>query len=90
MSMQQLYSEEDIRREVKNVIAIVKECEPDEISDSASFEEDLQIDSLSAMEILVAVEKKYKFLFPEEEFVNIKTVNDAVAVTQRYIAQKAQ
>lgn len=88
--MQQLYSEEDIRREVKNVIAIVKECEPDEISDSASFEEDLQIDSLSAMEILVAVEKKYKFLFPEEEFVNIKTVNDAVAVTQRYIAQKAQ
>ena len=37
-----------------------------------------------AMEVMVAVDKKYKINIPEDEFATIKNVNDTVAVVLRY------
>jgi acyl carrier protein len=39
-----------------------------------------------AMEVMVAVDKKYKINIPEEEFAKIRNVDDTVAVVQRHIA----
>ncbi len=88
MSLQGVPTEEDIRREVKKVIAMVTESKPEEIPDTAYFWEDLHIDSLSAMEIMVGVEKKYKILFPEKEFAKVRTVNDAVEMARRCVEHK--
>ena len=74
---------EQIRAEVKKLIAEVTEREPEEISDTALFAEELGVDSLMAMEVMVAVDKKYKINIPEDEFATIKNVNDTVAVVQR-------
>jgi acyl carrier protein len=76
---------EEIRREVKRLVAEVTERTPEEVSDTALFIEELGIDSLMAIEILVAVDKKYKIHIPEEEFARIKNVQDAVDVVQRYV-----
>ena len=76
---------EEIRNEVKRLVSKVTERSPEEISDTALFIEDLEIDSLMAIEILVSVEKKYRIQIPEEEFSGAKNVNDAVEMVQRYL-----
>lgn len=84
MSQKQARADE-IRLEVKKLVAEITERTPEEISDSALFIEDLGIDSLMAIEMLVAMDKKYKIHIPEEEFGNIKNVNDAVAVVLKHM-----
>jgi acyl carrier protein len=78
-----------IRNEVRKLIAEITEREPEEVSDTAQFVEELGIDSLMAIEMLVAVDKKYKIEISEEEFGKIKNVNDAVEAVQRHLAQTA-
>jgi acyl carrier protein len=80
---------EHIRNEVKKLIAEVTEREPEEITDTALFADELGVDSLMAMEVMVAVDKKYKINIPEDEFATIKNVNDTVAVVQRHIELSA-
>ena len=70
---------DEVRTEVIKLVAEITERNPEEISDTALFIEDLGIDSLMAIEMLVAMDKKYKIQIPEEDFKNIKHVNDAVA-----------
>jgi acyl carrier protein len=76
---------EDIRSEVKRLIAEVTEREPQEITDTALFADELGVDSLMAMEVMVAVDKKYKINIPEDEFATIKNVNDTVDVVMRHM-----
>jgi len=76
---------EDIRSEVKRLIAEVTEREPEEITDTALFAEELGVDSLMAMEVMVAVDKKYKINIPEDEFAKIKNVDDTVVVVMRHM-----
>lgn len=77
---------EEIRAEVIKLVAEITERAPEEISDTALFIEDLGIDSLMAIEMLVAMDKKYKIHIPEEQFKNIKNVNDAVAAVLLHMA----
>ena len=77
---------EEIRNAVRKLVAEITEREPEEISDSALFIEELKIDSLMAIEMMVAVDKKYKIEISEEEFATIKNVNDAVECVQRHLA----
>lgn len=76
-----------VRVQIKCLIADVTEREPEEISDTALFEEQLGVDSLLAMEIMVTMIKKFKIEIPEEEFKTLKNVDDAVAVVMRIIQE---
>jgi acyl carrier protein len=82
------YSQEQIRTEIKKLIATVTEREPEEISDTAGLADELGVDSLMAMEVMVTVDKKFKINIPEEEFAQIKNVNDAVATVMRHLPQE--
>jgi acyl carrier protein len=77
---------EEIRSDVKSFIAKITEREPGEISDTAHFTNDLEIDSLMAIEMMVAVNKRYRIEIMDEEFGTIKNVRDAVMVVQRHLA----
>ena len=79
------YGLNEIRDAIKRMVADVTERSPEEISDTAHFQEDLGIDSLLAMELMVSMDKKYKIDIPEEEFQKIKNVDDAVAAVERYL-----
>jgi len=76
---------EQVRTEVKKLIAEVTEREPEEITDTALFADELGVDSLMAMEVMVAVDKKYKINIPEDEFAAIKNVDDTVTVVLRHM-----
>ena len=81
---------DEIRVEVKRLIAEVTERGPEEISDTALFEQDLGVDSLMGLEVMVSIDKKYKIRIPEEEFAKIKNVDDAVEVVLRYCPDGAR
>ena len=46
---------------------------------------DIGIDSLSALELLVALEDKYDMRIPEDELNNLTTVREIVKVVQRNV-----
>jgi acyl carrier protein len=51
---------------------------PDDVAESKSFTEDLDVDSLSMVEVVVAAEEKFDVKIPDDEVQNLKTVGDAV------------
>lgn len=69
---------EEVRTKIKEIIANVTNIEPDEIADNASFVEDLQLDSLSLLEIGVDVDYEFKLGVPEERLQELRTVQDSV------------
>lgn len=85
--MAETYTEDQIRAEIKRLIANVTEREPEEVSDTASFSEELGVDSLMAMEVMIAVDKKFKIDIPEEEFSKATNVNESVKLVQDWLAK---
>ena len=78
---------EHIRAEVKRLIAEITEREPEEITDTALFGDELGIDSLTGMEIMLAIDVKLKTNLPDQEFAKMKNVNDVVALIQQHLPQ---
>ena len=48
-----------------------------------SFTDDLDVDSLSMVEVVVAAEEKFGVRIPDDDVKGLKTVGDAVAYIQR-------
>ena len=86
--MAETYTTEQIKAEVKRLIANVTEREPEEVSDTALFGEELGVDSLMAMEVMIAVDKKFKIDIPEEEFNKATNVNESVALVEHWLAKQ--
>ena len=80
---------EEITARVKSIIANVTNIDPDEIADDASFVDDLQLDSLSLLEIGVDVDYEFKLGVPEEKLQEIRTVRDTVELVQQHLGDKA-
>ncbi|GAB3700093.1 acyl carrier protein [Saccharopolyspora dendranthemae] len=65
----------------KGLAAIVEEVAGVDAADvtvDKSFVDDLDIDSLSMVEIAVQAEDKFGVKIPDDELANLKTVGDAV------------
>ncbi len=77
---------EQVRDEVKRLIAVLTEHDPVEITNTALLVEDLGVDSLMIIEAMVSLDKRYKIDIPEVEFHRIKDVNDAVSVVMKHIS----
>jgi acyl carrier protein len=52
---------------------------PDDVAEEKSFTDDLDVDSLSMVEVVVAAEEKFDVKIPDDEVQNLKTVGDAVS-----------
>jgi acyl carrier protein len=83
------YTSDQIRAEIKNLVARVTEREPDEIPDDAHFMDQLGVDSLMAMEIMIAVDRKFGIDIPEEDFNKATNVNESVAMVEQWLAARS-
>jgi acyl carrier protein len=70
--------EEDVRNMVSDII----EIPPEKLSIDADFIDDLSIDSLKAIEIVAAFEKKYKIVIPEEDIPKIRSLGKIIEYTR--------
>ena len=76
---------EEILGELAKIVVEVSGVELSEITPEKSFVDDLDIDSLSMVEIAVGVEDRFGVKVPDNELANLKTVGDAVD----YVAKTA-
>ncbi|MDR4509218.1 MAG: phosphopantetheine-binding protein [Candidatus Brocadiaceae bacterium] len=81
---------EEIEKGVTSIVAEVTELEEQEIWDKrdANFFQDLEIDSLLALEILALIEKKFKVQIPEEKLVDITSLSATIDLTKSVLAEK--
>ena len=70
---------EEILDKVKSVIVDQLTVEEDDVTEEASFVDDLGADSLDIVELVMALEEEFGVSIPDEEAENIKTVGDAVS-----------
>lgn len=64
---------------VKAVIVDQLNVEEDDITEDATFVDDLGADSLDIVELVMALEESFGISIPDEDAEGIKTVGDAVA-----------
>ncbi|MBE9569557.1 MAG: acyl carrier protein [Proteobacteria bacterium] len=74
--------------EIKKIVADVIEVEESEFDGETRFADDLEVDSMIALEILVAIEKKYKIKIPEERLENITNLNETAALTKEFVTSQ--
>jgi len=74
-----------LEKEIKAIIAEITEIEPEKITLEASFVEDLGMDSMMALEILAAIEKKYKVQIPEDKLMQLKNLKETISLTKEYL-----
>jgi acyl carrier protein len=75
---------QDILNRVKKVTVEELGVKEEEVTEAASFQEDLGADSLDVVELVMALEDEFGIDIPDEEVGEIKTVGDAVT----YIVKK--
>lgn len=60
-----------------------------EVTETASFIDDLGADSLDTVELVMAFEEEFDIEIPDEEAEDITTVSDAVRYIQEKTAEKS-
>jgi acyl carrier protein len=71
-------TQEEITAGLAEILEEVAGITPDDVSPEKSFTDDLDVDSLSMVEVVVAAEEKFNVKIPDNEVQNLKTVGDAV------------
>ena len=71
---------------VRDIIVNTLSCEADQVTMETNLFEDLEADSLEAVELSMALEEAFGVGIADEDMANIKTVNDIV----EYIKSKKQ
>lgn len=69
----------DVASRVKAIIADKLAVEETEITNTASFTNDLGADSLDTVELIMEFEKEFGINIPDDQAEKISTVGDAVA-----------
>ena len=67
---------------VKEIIAEQLGVDSDQVTDNASFTDDLGADSLDTVELVMALEEEFDIEIPDEDAEKIVTVSDAVKYLQ--------
>jgi acyl carrier protein len=74
-----------IEDQVKSIVAEQLGVKEDEVTNDASFVDDLGADSLDTVELVMALEEEFETEIPDEDAEKIKTVQQAID----YIKQRS-
>lgn len=76
---------ETLINEVNQVMIEGFELSPDQLNPDARIVDDLELDSLDAIDMLVYLEDKIKIKVDAETFRNVKTLNDVYDVVENVL-----
>jgi len=76
----------DVKSKVVAIIVDKLGVEEGEVSNEASFTNDLGADSLDTVELIMEFEKEFNIAIPDDQAENIQTVGDAIS----YIEENAK
>jgi acyl carrier protein len=73
---------DEIYDKVKDVIIDQLNVDEDDVTEDATFVDDLGADSLDIVELVMALEETFGISIPDEDAEGIKSVGDAVSYIQ--------
>ena len=73
---------DDLEGTVKSIIVDKLGVDASDVTNDASFTDDLGADSLDTVELIMEFEKEFDLTIPDEEAEKIATVGDAVSFLQ--------
>ncbi|HRC84723.1 MAG TPA: phosphopantetheine-binding protein [Thermoanaerobaculia bacterium] len=81
----------EIRGKVKEIIASVANLDAKKIADDANLRSDLNLDSLSLLEIGVDVDFAFKLAIPdlENQLAQLQTLPQVVDLVEKLLSEKA-
>jgi acyl carrier protein len=82
-------SEQDVLAGLAEIVNEITGLKVEQIVPSASFVDDLDVDSLSMVEVAVAAEERFGVRIPDADLAKLKTVGDAVEYVQTRAAVSA-
>jgi len=78
----------NIEKEIISILSEVSGVDESDIKAETDLAKDLDIDSIKAIEITVAIEKKFKISVRDEDVPKIMTLRQAVELVDQLLAQK--
>ena len=78
-------TEKSIEEKVKDIIVEQLGVNPEQVTPTASFIEDLGADSLDIVELVMAFEEEFSVEVPDEDVEKLQTVGDV----NKYIEERA-
>lgn len=79
---------EELFIEVRNTMADLFELDPNSIKPESLLAEDLDLDSIDAIDMIANIQKKSGKRIKPEEFQAVRTVQDVVDVVERLMAEQ--
>ena len=73
----------EVAERVKAIIVDKLGVEESEVTDTASFTNDLGADSLDTVELIMEFEKEFNIAIPDEQAEGIATVGDAISYIEK-------
>ena len=80
-------SEKTISEKVKDIIVDQLGVNPEQVTDTASFIEDLGADSLDTVELVMAFEEEFGVEVPDEDAEKLQTVGNVVEYIEKKTAK---
>ncbi len=74
----------EVAERVKSIIVEKLGVEESEVTDTASFTNDLGADSLDTVELIMEFEKEFNISIPDDQAEKISSVGDAVAYVEQH------
>lgn len=74
----------DVHSKVVSIIVDKLGVEESEVTNEASFTNDLGADSLDTVELIMEFEKEFNLSIPDEEAEKIETVGDAISYIESH------
>lgn len=78
----------NVEQDIRELVAEILESEPQEVGIDAHFVKNLGMDSMMALELLAAVEKKYRIVIPEDALPKFTDLRTTVRIVEGILKKK--
>ena len=79
-------TEQEILAGLAEIIEEIAGVPADEVTPDKTFVDDLDIDSLSMVEIAVAAQDKFSVEIPDDQLKDLKTVQDVINYVHKHVS----
>ncbi|MGH2446988.1 MAG: acyl carrier protein [Chloroflexota bacterium] len=82
-------NQDSVEERVRHIISEQLGVDEGQVTPAASFEEDLNADSLDLVELIMSLEEEFNIEISEEEAEKIQTVGDAIEYIKEHAGDAA-
>jgi acyl carrier protein len=83
-------TKEEILKEISAVLIDEFECDSEKVTPEARLYEDLDLDSIDAVDLVVRLQQQTDIKVNTDDFKSIRTLGDVVSVIERLLAEQSK